>query len=121
MTRVHALAVLAAVTGFAFTAGPAYADAIDGLWCKESGLRMSIRGPEIITPGGTRTQGDYSRHAFSYVVPAGESGAGGTIQMRLLNEDAVQVRDTPQSNGEIWRRCGMPISVLRIGPATLFG
>ena len=44
---------------------------------------MSIRGPDIVTPGGHNIRGDYSRHSFSYVVPAGESGAGETVSMIL--------------------------------------
>ena len=36
---------------------------------------MKIRGPEIVTPGGNLTRGDYTRHSFAYVIPAGEAGA----------------------------------------------
>jgi hypothetical protein len=43
-------------------AAPAQADAIDGDWCREDGKRMSIRGPDIVTPGGKAMRGDYSRH-----------------------------------------------------------
>ena len=39
---------------------------------KKDGRRLAIRGPEITTPGGNRISGDYSRHNFSYVVPASE-------------------------------------------------
>ena len=62
------------------------ADVIDGDWCKADGKRMKIRGPEIVTPGGNQTRGDYTRHSFSYVVPAGEAGAGENVSIILLSE-----------------------------------
>ncbi len=34
--------------------GAARADAIDGDWCQADGRHMTIRGPEITTPGGNR-------------------------------------------------------------------
>jgi len=44
----------------------ALADAIDGNWCNEiNGRRLSINGPEIVTPGGNRITGNYGRHDFS--------------------------------------------------------
>ncbi|HEX3347145.1 MAG TPA: hypothetical protein VHS58_03480 [Acetobacteraceae bacterium] len=109
MKRVCVAAALAA-SGLAAIAPAAHADAIDGHWCREGGLTMMIDGPKIVTPAGTPTQGDYARHYFSYVIPSGEPNAGVTVQMRLLNEDTVQVRETPQSEGVIWHRCGMPVS-----------
>src|SRR5260370_42067568 len=54
------------------------ADVIDGDWCRADGKRMKIRGPEIVTPGGNQTRGDYTPHSFSYVIPAGVAGAGET-------------------------------------------
>ncbi len=41
---------------------PSRADVIDGDWCKADGKRMKIRGPEIVTPGGSLIRGDYTRH-----------------------------------------------------------
>src|SRR3954454_15772747 len=87
----------------------ARADAIDGAGCHE-GLRLSISGPAIVTPGGSKTTGDYSRHAFSYVVPANEPQPGTTISMRLLNEETMHLRPSPDAAWETWRRCGPPIS-----------
>ena len=87
-------------------AAPAYADAIDGAWCREPALRVMINGPSIVTPGGTRMQGSYDRHGFTYVVPAGEAGAGTTIEMRLLGEHAMQSRSGGSSAIEDWQRCG---------------
>jgi hypothetical protein len=92
-------------------ARPAYADVIDGAWCLDSGMRMMINGPTIVTPAGTRTQGNYSRHAFSYVVPASEPGAGTTVSMLLVNEETVRVRNGTAAE-ETWHRCGPAVSAL---------
>lgn len=92
--------------GLCLAAFPALADAIDGNWCRESGQRVSISGSSIVTPGGARTQGDYSRHAFSYVVPAGEPGAGTTVEMRLLGEYDMQSRTAGTTTPLDWKRCG---------------
>lgn len=101
------------VFGLAMVAGPALADSIDGNWCHNDGRRFSIRGPEIVTPGGTRMEGNYSRHEFSYKVPAPEPSAGQTIFMMLANENTVYLRhgDTaPAGSQETWLRCSPSIS-----------
>jgi hypothetical protein len=100
-------------------AGPAFADAIDGNWCHSDGRHFSIRGPEIVTPGGQRMEGNYSRHAFSYAVPAPEPGAGQTIFMTLVNENTVYLRQGETSAAaapETWVRCSPSISALEILP-----
>ncbi len=90
-------------------AGPVFADAIDGDWCAAPEVRhMSIDGPKIVTPAGTATTGDYSRHAFSYVVPEGDPGAGDRIDMRLLSEEEVQVI-VNGADPEVWRRCDLNV------------
>lgn len=74
-TKPQVLAVATLVLGVG--TGPLRADAIDGEWCDSNGQHFTIKGPEILTPEGTRTTGDYSRHAFSYRNPqtgAGDSG-----------------------------------------------
>lgn len=81
----------------------AHADAIDGEWCLGP-AHFAIDGPNILTPGGNRILGNYSRHGFSYVVPANEPGAGGEIDMVLLNEETVRLTRKDQAP-EIWRRC----------------
>ena len=97
-------------------AAPAYADAIDGHWCHDqTHRRIEISGPSIVTPSGARIDGSYTRHAFSYVVPAKEPGAGQTVAMTLLNEVTVRVDAGPGAN-EIWVRCAPPTS-LRDAPA----
>ena len=93
----------------ALSAGTARADAIDGDWCHADGKRLTINGPDITTPAGAKLKGDYDRHHFSYVVPAGEPGGGATVSMQLLNE--LNMRLTPPAGEEQqWRRCGKPIS-----------
>ena len=91
-------------------AGIAHADAIDGAWCRPDGKRMSIQGPDIVTPRGTKTSGDYDRHAFSYTVPAGDPEAGSTVNMVLIDDDTLHTRTngTPgygPGEADVWRRC----------------
>jgi hypothetical protein len=89
----------------------ARADAVDGDWCREDGKRMSIRGPDIVTPGGQRTRGDYTRHYFTYVVPAGETGAGETVAITLLSEYLAHARQGPDpAPVQVWRRCQPGVS-----------
>ena len=97
--------VLAAAAAILLAPALARADAIDGHWCAPDGRVMTVEGPHILTPGGHRISGDYSRHAFSYVVPAGESGAGATVAMVLLNEQTVRLRPADGAADEIWHRC----------------
>ena len=88
-----------------FSASAAHADAIDGDWCLGT-KTMSIRGSDIVTPGGKRMKGDYTRHSFSYTVPVGEPGAGQIIDMILRSEYLLHARqggkDAPLQE---WRRC----------------
>lgn len=114
--RMAALAVLGLVAG----AGMARADVIDGAWCREPSGRLTIDGPAIVTPAGTATSGQYSRHYFSYVVPDGEAGAGTTVEMRLLNEQTMQRRAGPDAAVETWHRCTPAVSA-RMMPAFAAG
>jgi hypothetical protein len=86
------------------------ADAIDGQWCHPDGKRIEISGPRIRTPGGARIEGNYDRHAFSYVIPAAEAGAGGTVAMRLINDNVMHLRPPASSEVQVWNRCGPPVS-----------
>jgi hypothetical protein len=89
----------------------ARADAIDGDWCRADGKRMTIRGSDIVTPGGNRIQGSYSRHYFSYVVPEGEPDAGGTVSITLLNEYLAHARKGgADASVQEWRRCPPGVS-----------
>ncbi len=101
--------------GLTMLTGPAYADAIDGNWCHNDGRRFSIRGPEIITPGGKRLEGNYSRHGFSYLAPPAEANAGLAIVMTLANENTVYLRygEAAASGAqETWVRCSPSVSSL---------
>lgn len=101
---------------FTALATPARADAIDGDWCYSDGRHLSIDGPSIITPAGKKTDGNYSRHNFSYTVPPAEPGAGQFIAMVLVNEETVQLRTgadlaaAAQAAPQTWRRCKRPVS-----------
>jgi hypothetical protein len=103
--------VLAAVAAL-LPASQARADAIDGDWCLADGRHFSIRGPEIVTPGGNRMEGDYDRHAFSYTVPEDEPGAGAIVFMTLVDEDTIHLRQGARSTdpAQIWRRCTLHTS-----------
>ncbi len=91
--------------------GPALADAIDGEWCSDDGRRISIQGRSIVTPGGRRIDGAYTRHSFEYTVPPLEPDAGQQTTMRLLSETRMEVRvGTPESMPVLWRRCPGSIS-----------
>ena len=46
-------------------------------------------GARGFTPGRNQTRGDYTRHCFSYVVPAGEAGAGESVSIILFSEFLV--------------------------------
>jgi hypothetical protein len=88
------------------TATHARADVIDGDWCNADGKRMKIRGPEIVTPGGNQTRGNYTRHSFVYVVPAGEAGAGETVSIILLSEYLAHARQgAADAPIQVWNRC----------------
>ncbi len=105
---------IVAALPFVLVVGPALADRIDGDWCHtKDGRRFSIRGPEIVTPGGKKMEGDYSRHAFSYVAPAPETGTGRTVFMTLIDENTVNLRVGTAGAAETWLRCTPSTSALR--------
>jgi hypothetical protein len=102
--------------------GRALADVIDGDWCYRDGRYMSIHGPEIVTPAGTRMTGSYSRHSFTYVIPPSEPGAGQTVYMILVNEETVNLRIGADAAGasrapvQVWHRCAPQTSALEATP-----
>jgi hypothetical protein len=114
MTRLHS--ILLASVFLLTSAQQALADAIDGDWCRADGRRMSIRGPNITTPGGHQITGQYSRHAFTYTIPLPEPSAGATVSMRLVNPEKIDLWIGSQSLNaapmETWSRC-TPISRLQ--------
>jgi len=91
---------------------PARADAIDGHSCHNKEGYLSIRGPDIVTPGGVHMQGDYGRHSFSYVAPSADPHAGETINMILMNEYTVHltVGAAGETPPQVWHRCQAPVS-----------
>ncbi|MDP1881634.1 MAG: hypothetical protein Q8K88_02005 [Bradyrhizobium sp.] len=99
--------------------GAGRADAIDGDWCSTDGLRMSIRAEKITTPGGRQIEGNYSRHAFDYVVPPGESGSGEIVNIILRGEYLALSRQG-SANGPMreWHRCKETISWTPFGEVT---
>jgi hypothetical protein len=82
------------------------ADEISGDWCSALGRHLRIEGDEVVTPGGQRTHGIYSRHAYEFIIPDGEADAGLTIQMRQLSEERVLVQ-IGEDEVEEWSRCAM--------------
>ena len=109
MTRLPQLLIAAAMV--VVPSVSVRADAIDGDWCNSTGKRMAIRGPDILTPGGTKLKGNYTRHFFSYVIPQGESGAGKTMAITLLSEYLAHAREGGDDAPVIeWRRCQPGIS-----------
>ena len=98
--------LLASITLFLAGLAPAHADAIDGQWCSPKGKHLKIDGATIVTPGGTKMQGQYDRHSFTYVVPPKEPGAGTKIYMSLLGEEELDVHSgSPVTKPERWKRC----------------
>ena len=87
---------------------PARADRIDGNWCYKD-RHMSIDGPKIITPGGTKMTGLYDRHGFQYTVPRGEPDPGAEVDMIQYDDNTIQVTTTggDGSRTEIWNRCDL--------------
>ena len=103
--RPNAAAAVILAGALCVASPSAHADAIDGQWCLGPS-HFAIDGPTILTPGGNRIQGNYSRHGFVYVVPTSEPGAGSEIDMVLLNEETVRLTRKGQASApEIWRRC----------------
>lgn len=90
---------------------PALTAVMDGAWCAQDGRTMIIHGDDVTIPSGKQITGDLSAHAFSYVIPDGEPGAGADVSMSLLNQETLRVtRGVPpgtraEPEPEIWHRC----------------
>jgi len=97
----------------------AIADVIDGNWCYPDGRHFSIRGSDIVTPAGTSAKGNWSRHSFSYQVPAAEPDGGQTVYMLLQDENTVvlavgaQPMISDPAQIQIWHRCADQVSLVR--------
>ena len=107
-TGARCVAAAGIAVALVLTASAARADQIDGEWCADDGRFMSIEGPRMVTPGGNRIVGDYTRHTFSYVVPGDEPGPGTTTSMRQLHDQAIRVWPEGEAEGQEWRRCSAP-------------
>lgn len=113
--RRRGAAQLAAAIAMLASVSAARADAIDGDWCHADGRRLSIRGPDLTTPGGRQIVGDYDRHGFVYVVPPGEPGAGDKVVMTLLSEMLMHSRQgADNAPVQEWNRCRPTVSALPI-------
>jgi hypothetical protein len=106
------LKLAAALVALVASVTLARADAIDGDWCAAEGNQhMTISGADITTPGGKQIKGNYSRHAFDYVVPDGEAGAGEKVNIFLRSEYfAVSRQGTSDAPLKEWRRCAVRTS-----------
>jgi hypothetical protein len=105
------LLIFFVATGMLLQTGVGHADAIDGDWCSADRMRMSISGEKITTPGGKQILGNYSRHAFDYVVPSGENGSGDIVSIILRGEYLALSRQGPtQGPLKEWHRCKEDIS-----------
>jgi len=99
-----------------FFADTALADVIDGQWCSRDGRRMLIDGDEVVTPGGTKTTGDYGLHHYIFTVPESEPHAGEDADLVLVNPDVMHLRYHIKKSAdsglpvEVWRRCNKPTS-----------
>lgn len=86
----------------------AFADTIDGEWCRE-GRSFNVDGPHILTYGGSAIRSDDNRHGFRYVAPANEPEAGIENTVVLRGEELLDLFRKPddgaKSAAESWRRC----------------
>jgi hypothetical protein len=103
-SAIQALIAAGSIIGSIATAR---ADVIDGNWCNGKGRVFTIKGPTIVTTEGTKTEGNYSRHAFSYTIPAPDPSAGAQVFMVLINEMTVRLRLGADASVpvETWKRC----------------
>ena len=88
---------LAIVAALLVSVGAARADVIDGNWCNSDGRHFSIRGATIVTTEGTKAEGRYSRHAFSYTIPSPDPSAGAQVFMLLIRADSDHSVSYPQA------------------------
>jgi hypothetical protein len=104
--KAAATALLICMAAMCGPSALAQSAALDGDWCHADGKRLSVKGADIVTPGGKPLRADYARTFVSWVVPDGEHNAGMTVTMMLIGGDRAHTRegaaDTPPME---WRRC----------------
>ncbi len=94
-----------------FFAAQAYADQIDGSWCKPNSTdRMHINGSEVTTPAGNLVIAQYTRHSVEYDVPEGEIPIGGRIRADQIDDERIDVAQIKKVQLEppahdVWTRC----------------
>lgn len=112
MSPVRQVLGVGVVFAGGFFSLPAQADSIDGNWCFRDGRHVEIQGPRIVSASGKTLAGDYTRHAFRYTIPAGETDGGLEAQMSLVNDEMVLVRvgTDAATPPQTWRRCKPGIS-----------
>ena len=91
---------------FLCVAGSVSADEISGDWCSLTGAYLRIEGDRILTPGGRWTDGVYSRHVYTYVIPEGDDAAGAWVTLRQLSEERM-ISTQDGADALEWRRCGL--------------
>lgn len=87
---------------------PALADAIDGHWCNDDGSHVRIDGSKIELESGQVVEGNYSRHAFSYVAPHSDPESGTEVRFALSSEELMRRLRDPDvmpEHADLWRRC----------------
>lgn len=109
MSRKSIFAVALVIHAVALSISGAFAQtlpALDGNWCHADGKRLTVKGPDIVTPAGKSLRAEYARTFASWVIPDGEPNAGTTTTMMLIGADRAHTRegaaDTPPLE---WRRC----------------
>jgi len=102
--------ILAAATVLLLSSGLAWADSTDGNWCYKDGRHLSIDRPTIKTPGGAKMTGEYDRHAFRYIAPAGERHAGVAIFMVVLSDEIMNLQVGDDAMVQVWTRCSLEMS-----------
>jgi hypothetical protein len=77
---------------------------IDGDWCSTDGMRMSISGEKITTPGGSAS--GQLQPTCRLRRPRGEAGSGEIVNVILRSEYLAMSRQGP-ADGPLqeWRRC----------------
>ncbi|MEO0619530.1 MAG: hypothetical protein AAFZ01_09640 [Pseudomonadota bacterium] len=82
----------------------------DGAWCSPAGERVVIDGADVTTPGGQKSAGRYTEHAYVFTVPKGERDGGkdlyfepiGPNAMKVTTIAPVQIEPGPHDD---WERC----------------
>lgn len=105
---------LAAIIILVAATQPALADQIDGNWCSPDGQSISVDGPNVVTPGGSKISANYDRHHVDFQIPEGEPHSGDRFSADQLNDDQISVsitraRDARAGKAVIWTPC-RPIS-----------